>query len=109
MLRAAIAMSAAMAAIPAYAQIFKCIDPTGSVEYRQDSCPSETTAALLPKHVAPAPDNANPISGSDAENINAAPPARVQKRRDTVAINSFPGPRSIPPALPVAALPPPPK
>ena len=109
MLRVAIALAVGLTAIPAQAQIFKCIDASGSVEYREDPCPAETTVTLLPKTIAPAPDNANPARSLDAENLNVARPAPVQKRRDAVAINSFRGPRSIPPALPVAALPPPPK
>ena len=47
MLRTAIAFSLTFAFIPAHAQIFKCVDPAGKVEYRNSACPSGTQSAAL--------------------------------------------------------------
>ena len=47
MLRIAIAFSVTFAIAPAHAEIFKCVDPAGKVEYRNSACPSGTQSAAL--------------------------------------------------------------
>jgi len=48
MLRIAIALSLTCATVPAHAEISKCVDPAGKVEYRNSACPSEPVNALPP-------------------------------------------------------------
>ena len=104
MLPFALALVATLTTIPAYAQIFKCTDSSGAIEYRDAKCPAETTSTALdiPAQIT---SGSNPAANVPSE----APAAPKQKRTEMVAKYSFPGPRTIPPPLPVAALPPPPQ
>lgn len=102
MLRVAIALSAALATIPTYAQVFKCTDAAGGTEYRDGPCPAEASgkAVDIP---------AQTIPGTRLETGVPSETRTVRKhKREVVATYSFPGPRSIPRPQPVAALPPPP-
>ena len=103
MLRVAIALAVALTTIPVYAQVFKCTDSSGNIEYRDAPCPADTAGTAMDS-------SAQAASGhrADADTPKEARPARKHKRPETVAVYSFRGPRSIPPPLPVAALPPPP-
>ena len=104
MLRVAIALATALTTIPAHAQVFKCTDSSGGIEYRDAPCPAETSGAPID-----IPAQSTPGNRPDADASNEARPVRKHKRPDVVARYSFPGPRSIPPPAPVAALPPPPQ
>lgn len=103
MFRVAIVLVAALTTMPTYAQIFKCTDSLGGIEYRDGPCPSQTSGTAIDIPTQTIRENR-----VNAEVPNELRTARTTKRPDLVAKYSFPGPRSIPPSLPVAALPPPP-
>jgi len=104
MLRTAIAISLTLAAIPAVAaDIFKCTDPSGKVEYRNSNCPTGTKSAALDMTVATGkildirrssdqrvmppetkeiPDRpAATLAPRPSEPVNALPPAPPEKQK----------------------------
>jgi len=97
MLRTAIALSFALAALPAVAtEIQKCVDPDGKVEYRNSNCPTGTKSAAL----------VLPVTTGKAIEIRRSSDDREQRReKETQEILERPAPRR---SEPVNALPPPP-
>ena len=97
MLRTVIAFSFALAAAPAFAtDIQKCVDPAGTVEYRNSACPSGTQAALLQTPAA---------TGKTIEIRRSSDDRELRREKETQDILERPAPRR---AEPVNALPPPP-
>ena len=96
MLRTAIALSLTFALVPAHAEIFKCVDSAGKVEYRNSVCPSGAQSAALDIPVAQGPTLEIRRSADDRE-----------VRREPGIERPASTPR-VPPAEPVNALPPPP-
>ena len=100
MLRTVIAFSLTFAFVPAHAQIFKCIDPAGKVEYRNSACPSGTQSAALDLPVA--------ATGKTLEIRRSADDRDLRRDLDSKEIER---PATAPrarPSEPVNALPPPP-
>ena len=100
MLRAAIAIAVGLATVPAYAQVLKCLDPDGKVEYRSSPCPADTREDVV-----------------DAQNGKGETSAGVRRRTDIsqerkraldVAERYAAVTRAARPQIPVQALPPPP-
>ena len=96
MIRTAIALSIILVATTAQAQIFKCIDPDGKVEYRNSACPSGTEAALLDTQVA---------ANNTIEIRRSSDDREMRRERQIREILSRP-PAAQQPAKPVNALPP---
>ena len=96
MLRTAIALSITLAATAAHAEIFKCIDPDGKVEYRNSTCPAGTQAAQLDTQVA---------TGKTIEIRRSSEDRELRREKETKDILDRPAPRR---PEPVNALPPPP-
>ena len=103
MLRATIAVVVAgLATFPSCAEVLKCVDPDGKVEYRNSPCPAETRAdAVDAQRVI---DETNTGVRSRAEN---------SKERKRVELNAVERQAAIAraarPQASVAALPPPPE
>ena len=99
MLRTAIALSLTFAFVPAHAEIFKCVDSAGKVEYRNSVCPSGSQSAALDLPVATTGQTLE-IRRSDERDLRRDADGKAIERPATA-------PR-VPPAEPVNALPPPP-
>ena len=101
MLRIAMAFSLTCAIVPAHADIFKCVDSAGKVEYRNSACPSGTQSAALDLPVAGTGQTLEIRRSSDESEL----------RRD-VGSKEIERPAAAPrarPVEPVNALPPPPE
>ena len=97
MLRTAIALSFALAALPAVAtEIQKCVDPDGKVEYRNSNCPSGTASAALDLRAS---------TGKTIEIRRSSDDRELRREKETQEILGRPAPRRV---EPVNALPPPP-
>ena len=97
MLRTAIAFSITLAIAPVFAaDIHKCVDPAGKVEYRNSACPSGTQAALLETPLA---------TGKTIELRRSSEDRELRREKETRDILDRPAPRK---SEPVNALPPPP-
>ena len=96
MIRTAIALSITLAATTAHAEIFKCIDPDGKVEYRNSACPSGTQAALLETQVA---------ANNTIEIRRSSEDRELRREKETREILNRP-PAAQQPPKPVNALPP---
>jgi hypothetical protein len=99
MLRIAMAVSLTFAIVPAHAEIFKCVDSAGKVEYRNSACPSGTQSAALELPVATTGQTLEIRRSSDERDLRRDADGKVIERPATA-------PR-VPPAEPVNALPPP--
>jgi len=98
MLRIAIAFSLTLAIAPAHAEIFKCVDPAGKVEYRNSACPSGTQSAALEMPVATTGKTLEIRRSSDERDLRRDSDGKAIERPATA-------PRAKP-AEPVNALPP---
>ena len=97
MLRTAIALSFALATVPALAtEIQKCVDPDGKVEYRNSNCPTGTKSAALALPTT---------TGKTIEIRRSADDREVRREKETQEILERPASRK---GEPVNALPPPP-
>ena len=100
MLRTAITFSLTLAIVPAHADIFKCVDPAGKVEYRNSACPSGTPSAALDLPVATTGKMLEIRRSSDERDLRRDTDSKEIERPATA-------PR-VRPSEPVNALPPPP-
>ena len=98
--RIAMAFSLTFAIVPAHADIFKCVDSAGKVEYRNSACPSGTQSAALDLPVASTGQTLEIRRSSDERELRRDADGKEIERPATA-------PRARP-AEPVNALPPPP-
>jgi uncharacterized protein DUF4124 len=101
MLRAAIALVVGLTTFPSYAQVFKCVDTSGNVEYRNSPCPAEAQADLIDAQNGT--DEASPGVRRRAENSKERKRIELNAVERQAAIARAARPRTA-----VAALPPPP-
>jgi hypothetical protein len=101
MLRTAIAFSLTFAFVPAHAEIFKCIDPAGKVEYRNSACPSGTQSAALELPVVTAGRTLEIRRSSDdrdlrrdADSKEIERPAVTPRARPSEPVNALPPPQA---------------
>ena len=97
MLRIAIALSLTCAIVPAHAEIFKCVDPAGKVEYRNSACPSGTQSAALDLPVATTGKTLEIRRSSDerdlrrdADSKEIERPAAAPRARPSEPVNALP-------------------
>ena len=99
MLRIAMAFSLTCAIVPAHADIFKCVDSAGKVEYRNSACPSGTQSAALDLPVAGtgqtleirrSSDEREPRRDAGGKEIER--PATAPRARPVEPVNALPPP-----------------
>jgi len=105
MLRAAIAIAVGLATVPAYAQVLKCLDPEGKIEYRSSPCPADTREQVADAQNGKGETSAATPSTGVRRRTNISQERKlaldVAERYAAVA-------RAARPQVPVQALPPPP-
>jgi hypothetical protein len=105
MLRAAIALAVGLTTVPAYAQVLRCLDPEGKIEYRSSPCPADTRERVV--------DARSATDETSAGVTNTAVRRRTEnsterKRALDAAERYGAVARAARPQVPVEALPPPP-
>jgi hypothetical protein len=105
MLRAAIAIAVALTTGPAYAQVLKCLDADGKIEYRTSPCPADTREDVV--EARNGTDETSP--GVTSAGVRRRTNISQERKQALDAAERYAAvARAARPQIPVQALPPPP-